>query len=157
MIKVDLGLTLDQLRAITDEAPKAGVPVVGHSQNIRKAVEIGGLKYMEHTDTLGRAILEEMGPDLKKGAANPERLMDTNRFEPLIQIMVRERVYLNPTIVGRWRTSTPRGQEWANATKDMTGSRPGVCARDCACVLDALPGREADNEGYRKAAEFLGK
>ena len=72
MLKVDLNLTLEQLRAITDEAAKAGVPVVGHSQNIRKAVEIGGLRYMEHTDTLGRAILEEMGPEiLKKGVSEP--------------------------------------------------------------------------------------
>ena len=58
MLKVDLDLTLDQLRAVIEEAAKAGVPVVGHSQNIRKAAE-AGLKYMEHTDTLGRGVLNE--------------------------------------------------------------------------------------------------
>jgi len=157
MLKVDLNLTLEQLRVITDEAAKAGVPVVGHSQNIRKAVEIGGLRYMEHTDTLGRAILEDMGPDmLKKGAANPERLMDTSRFEPLIQLMMRERVFVNPTAVGRWRSSTPRGREWANAAKDVIKD-PGLAfvPEDVRLSWTRLPGREADAEGYRRTAEFI--
>ena len=157
VIKVDLNLTLEQLRAITDEAAQAGVPVVGHSQNIRKAVEIGGLRYMEHTDTLGRAILEEMGPEiLKKGIANPERLMDTNRFEPLIQLMVRERVFLNPTAVGRWRSSTPRGQEWANAAKEMIkDSGLAFVPENVRLSWTQLPGREPDAEGYRRTAGFV--
>jgi imidazolonepropionase-like amidohydrolase len=157
MLKVDLNLTLEQLRAITDEAAKAGVPVVGHSQNIRKAVEIGGLRYMEHTDTLGRAILEDMGPEtLKKGGANPERLMDTNRFEPLIRLMVRERVFVNPTVVTRWRSSTPRGVEWANAAKDVIRD-PALAfvPEDVRASWTQLPGREPDAEGYRRTAEFL--
>lgn len=157
ILKVDLNLTLEQLRVITDEAAKAGVPVVGHSQNIRKAVAIGGLKYMEHTDTLGRAILEDLGPDmLKKGAANPERLMDTSRFEPLIQLMVRERVFANPTAVGRWRSSTPRGQEWANAAKDVI-TDPGLAfvPEDVRLSWTRLPGRETDAEGYRRTTEFI--
>jgi hypothetical protein len=104
VIKVDLNLTLEQLRAITEEAGKRGVPVVGHSQNIRKAIEIGGLRYMEHSDTLARAILEEMGADvLEQGGANPERLMDTGRFGPLIELMVRERVFVNATMFTRFR------------------------------------------------------
>jgi imidazolonepropionase-like amidohydrolase len=82
MVKVDLGLTQDQLRTIIEEAAKGGVPVVGHSQNIEKAAGVG-LKYMEHTDTLGRAILEEMGgPEkVKEGGGTPERLMDPARFD----------------------------------------------------------------------------
>ena len=157
MLKVDLNLTLDQLRAITDEAARAGVPVVGHSQNIRKAVEIGGLRYMEHTDTLGRAILEDMGPDaVKAGGANPERLMDTNRFGPLIELMVRERVFLNPTVTPRWRSSTPRGQEWANAAKEMIKDPTlAFVPEDVRLSWTQLPARAPDAEGYRRTAEFL--
>jgi imidazolonepropionase-like amidohydrolase len=157
MLKVDLNLTLDQLRAITDEAKKAGVTVVGHSQNIRKAVEIGGLKYMEHTDTLGRAILEEMGPEaMKAGAANPERAMDTKLFGPLIQLMVREGVYLNPTLVGRWRSSTPRGKEWADAATEMIKD-PGLAfvPEDARASWPRMSNRAPDAEGYRRTAEFV--
>ena len=49
VIKVDLSLSYDQLRAVIEEATAAGLSVVGHSQNIRKAAEVG-LKYMEHTE-----------------------------------------------------------------------------------------------------------
>jgi imidazolonepropionase-like amidohydrolase len=159
MLKVDLDLTLDQLRAIIDEAKKAGVPVVGHSQNIRKAAEVG-LKYMEHTDTLGRAILEQMGgaAKLKEGGANPERLMDTKLFDPLVQFMVKQGVYVNPTLFARWRTSTPRGQEWANAAAELIKD-PGLAFVPAAVRTPwtRLPGRGADNEGYMKTAEFLRK
>ena len=157
MLKVDLDLTLDQLRAVIEEGTRAGVPVVGHSQNIRKAAE-AGLKYMEHTDTLGRAILEEMGGTEKaeEGGTNPERLMDTKLFDPLIQLMVKQGVYVNPTLFVRWRTSTPRGQEWANAAADLI-KNPGLTFVP-APVRESwtrLPGRGTDNEGYMKVAEFL--
>ncbi len=159
MLKVDLNLTLEQLRAITEEGAKAGKPVVGHSQNIRKAVEIGGLKYMEHTDTLGRAILEEMGPEkLREGGVNPERLMDPSLFGPLIDLMVREGVFLNPTLVARWRTSTPRAQEYANAAKALI-QEPGLAfvPDDIRESWTLVGGRAPDSEGYRKTAEFLKK
>lgn len=159
MLKVDLDLTLDQLRAFVEEGAKAGVPVVGHSQNIRKAAEIG-LKYMEHTDTLGRAVLEQMGgPEkVKEGGSSPERLMDTNLFDPLVQFMVRQGVYVNPTMFARWRTSTPRGEEWAKTATELIKD-PGL-AFVPVTVRESwtrLARRDQDTEGYRKVAEFLRK
>ena len=158
VVKVDLNLTLDQLRVIIEEAAKAGVPVVGHSQNIRKAAE-AGLQYMEHTDTLGRAILEEMGgpPKVKEGGSNPERLMDTKLFDPLIQFMVKQGVYVNPTMVSRWRASTPRGQEMAKAAAAVI--KDPALAFVPAEVRESWtrPAERGDSEGYRKVAEFLRK
>lgn len=159
MIKVDLSLTLDQLRVITEEAARAGVPVVGHSQNIRRAAGVG-LKYMEHTDTLGRAILEEMGgPEkVQEGGANPERLMDTKLFDPLIQFMVRQGVYLNPTMLARWRTATPRGQEVAKAAAEVIKDPGLVFVPAQVRETWARPAERAgDSEAYRKVAEFLRK
>jgi imidazolonepropionase-like amidohydrolase len=158
MLKVDLDLTLDQLRAVLQEAAGAGVPVVGHSQNIRQAAE-AGLKYMEHTDTLGRAVLEEMGgPEkVKEGGSNPERLMDSKFFDPMIDILVKQGVYVNPTLFIRWRTSTARGQEWAKAAteliKDPALAFVPVNVRDAWTRLS----RDQDPEGYAKVAEFLRK
>ena len=155
ILKVDLNLTIDQLRAITEEATKAGVTVVGHSQNIRKAAQ-AGLKYMEHTDTLGRAILEEMGEGkLAEGGATPERLMDVNLFDPLIQLMVSQGVFLNPTMVARWRSSAPRGQEWANAAAEIIKD-PALAfvPEDVRQSWTQLTGRGPDAEGYRKVQEF---
>ena len=82
MLKVDLDVTLDQLRTIIEEANAAGVVVVGHSENMETAAEIG-LKYMEHTDTVGRAILEKMEISAEQGSS-PKSLMDPRLFDPLI-------------------------------------------------------------------------
>ncbi len=158
MIKVDLGLTQDQLHAIIEEAKKGGVPVVGHSQNIEKAAQVG-LKYMEHTDTLGRAILEEMGgPEkVKEGGATPERLMDTSRFDALIAFMVKQGVYVNPTMVARWRASTPRGEEIAQAAKQVVKD-PGLAFVPAETrEYWTKAGGRPDAEAYKKVAEFLKK
>ena len=158
MLKVDLDLTLDQLRAIVEEGKKAGVLTVGHSQDLRKAVETG-LKYMEHTDTLGRSILGQMGGPVKvkEGGANPERLMDPKLFDPMIQYLVKEGVFLNPTMFARWRASTPRGQEYAKAATALIKD-PGLAfvASNVRESWTQVRGR-ADSEGYTKVTEFLRK
>ena len=84
--------------------------------------------------------------------------MDTNLFDPLVQFMVKQGVYVNPTMFARWRTSTPRGQEWAKAAAELIKD-PGLAfvpqnARDSWTRLSA---RDQDSEGYRKVAEFLRK
>ncbi len=159
MIKVDLTLTLDQLRAVIEEAAIGGVPVVGHSQNIETAVEVG-LKYMEHTDTLGRAILEQMGAEqLREGIATPERFMDTSLFDPLIEFMVAESVYLNPTMLSRWRTSTPIGAEVEKIAAELVRADRGLAfvPPDVREYWTQSSARAPDSEGYRKTADFLRK
>jgi len=159
MVKTDLDLTFDQLRAAIDEANKLHLPLVGHTQNIRKAAEVGH-KYMEHTDTLGRAVLDQMGgPEkVQEGGSNPERLMDTSLFPALIQFMVKQGVFVNPTMFARWRTSTPRGEEWAKAATELIKD-PNL-AFVPQTVRDSwtrLARRDQDTEGYKKTAEFLRK
>jgi hypothetical protein len=114
---------------------------------------------MEHTDTLGRAILEEMGPaKLAEGGATPERLMDMNLIDPLIQLMVKRGVFINPTLVARWRSSTPRGREWANAAAEIIKD-PALAfvPDDVRRSWTDIPGRAPDMEGYRKVQEFMRK
>jgi imidazolonepropionase-like amidohydrolase len=157
MVKTDLDLTFDQLRAAIDEANKLHLPLVGHTQNIRQAAEAGH-KYMEHTDTLGRAVLDQMGgpAKVKEGGANPERLMDTSLFPALVQFMVKQGVFVNPTMFARWRTSTPRGEEWAKAATDLIKD-PNL-AFVPQTIRDSWPRlarRDQDAEGYKKTTEFL--
>ncbi len=153
ILKVDLDLTLDQLRAILEEATRAGVVVVGHSENMEIAAEIG-LKYMEHTDTVGRAILAGMEVSPEQGSS-PESQMDTQLLDPLIELMVRQGVYANPTLFVRWGASTPRAREWADAARELIRD-PGL-----AFVPDTVrepwtrPRGRADIQGFTKVAEFL--
>ena len=158
-VKTDYSLTLDEVAAAVDEAKKVGVPVVGHSQNIRRASEVG-LKYMEHTNTLGWAILEEMGPDkVLEGGANPEHLMDMSLMPPLVKLLVQRGVYINATQVARFRTASTRGQEWAKAAEEILKD-PALAAMVPADTQRAwaqlgATGRNPDVEGYRKVQEFL--
>ena len=153
MLKVDLDLTLDQLRAVVDEANSAGVMVVGHSENMRTAAEIG-LQYMEHTDTVGRAILDQMEVSAEQGSS-PESIMDTRLFDSLVEVMVRQGVYANPTLFVRWAASTPRAREWADAARDLIQD-PGLRFVPTATAESwTRPRGRADIQGFTKVAEFL--
>lgn len=158
VIKVDSSISYDQLRAVIEEATAAGLRVVGHSQNIRRAAEVG-LKYMEHTNTLAAAILEAMGRPVRE---TPDQrgadiaLMDTTLFPPLIEFMVRQGVYANPTLAAQWRSSTPRGAEWAIAAAQIV-TDPGLAfvPADVRQSWTRPDSRAPNREGYEKMAEFI--
>jgi hypothetical protein len=66
-------------------------------------------------------------------------------------------VYVNPTLVARWRASTPRGQEWASAAAEIVKDPAlGFVPADVRESWTRAPGR-ADSEGYAKVAEFVRK
>jgi len=162
MIKVD-HLPLEQLKAVMEEASKNGVTVVGHSYNIRKAAQVG-LKFMEHAEPLVNAILEEMGPEKLSAAAgeeNPENLMhllDTGLYDPLIQLMVKQGVFINPTFVGRWRFASPRGQEWVKAAGEIIKD-PALAfvPSDIRQSWTRVPRSNPGSEGLKKIEEFTRK
>jgi hypothetical protein len=116
---------------------------------------------MEHTNTLAVAILEEMG---RKTQSLPDQrgvdiaLMDTQLFPPLIQYMVKQGVYVNPTLAAQWRSSTPRGPEYAAAAAEIVKD-PGL-AFVPATVRESWTrpdNRKPNPEGYAKMAEFVRK
>ena len=158
VIKVDSSLSYDQLRVVIDEAAAAGLRVVGHSQNIRRAAEVG-LKYMEHTNTLTLAILEAMGRPAR--VTSDQRgadiaLMDPTHFPALIAFMVGQGVYVNPTLAAQWRSSTPRGPEWAAAAAQIVKD-PGLAfvPADVRTSWTQPDSRPPNREGYAKMAEFV--
>ena len=160
VIKVDLSLSYDQLRAVIEEATAAGLSVVGHSQNIRKAAEVG-LKYMEHTNTLTMAVLEAMGKPARQTADQRGAdiaLMDAAFFPPLIEFMVKQGVYVNPTLAAQWRSSTPRGPEWAAAAAKIVQD-PGLAfvPADVRQSWTQPDSRQPNREGYAKMAAFVRK
>jgi len=158
VIKVDSSLSYDQLRAVIEEATAAGLRVVGHSQNIRRAAEVG-LKYMEHTNTLTAAVLEAMGRTAKdtpdqRGADIAS--MDPAHFPALVTFMVTQGVYVNPTLAAQWRSSTPRGAEWAAAATTIIRD-PGLAfvPADVRESWTRPDSRAPNREGYAKMAEFI--
>ena len=153
VIKVDLSLSYDQLRAVIEEATAAGLSVVGHSQNIRKAAEVG-LKYMEHTNTLTVAILEAMGRSARETSDQRGAdiaLMDTTLFPPLIAVhgqagCVRE------SHAGRAveKFHPSRGGVGGRRGEDRSGPRTRLRARRRSAILDPTGQPRAEPRGIRE-------
>jgi len=159
-IKTDYSLTLDQVAAIVDEANKVGLPVVGHSQNILKVSALGE-KYMEHTNTLGWAILDQMGGEdkVREGGANPERLMDMSLVPAVVKTLVERGVFVNPTFVARFKNYSPHRAEWSkdglDALKDpVLASMVDEDSKEAWKKMgDTAP--TPDVQGFKNVQEFV--
>lgn len=151
-VKVDLTITDDQLRAVIEESKAAGLRVLGHTQDIRRAVAMG-FKHMEHTDTMARALLAQAGRPVPKGSA-PEAAIDPSTLPPLIDFLVKEGVYVNATMVLQWAASTPRGRQWrAEAAAIVNDPGLAFVPSRVKAAWTGEPGRS--REGYANVAEFL--
>lgn len=154
LIKVDLTITDDQLRAVIEESAAAGLKVVGHTQNIRTAAEMG-FKHMEHTDTMARALLAEQGGDrVRLAGPSPEAEVDPGQFQPLIDYLVGQDVYVNPTLVLFWSASTSRWRDWTALAAKMIDD-PQLAFVPAEARAAWLRGPRQARDGYANVAEFL--
>ena len=159
VVKTNYTLTYEQLAAILDEAKKANVPVVGHTRNMHKAAELG-MKYMEHMNTVAWALLDDdMGYERwQREGFTPERRMDTSKFPALVDFMVKQGVFINPTLVSNWRTATPRAKEMSETANQILKD-PTLAAIVPSGAQQAWKnlssGRNPDAEGYNKVKEFV--
>jgi imidazolonepropionase-like amidohydrolase len=153
-IKVDLTITDDQLRAVIEEGNAAGLKVLGHTQNIKKAVDMG-MKHMEHMDTMARALLEQEGKDPRPAGTTSEAAVNTKLYPPLIDYMVKQGVYVNPTLVLHWGAGS---QRWLDqvALAALLVKDPSL-AFVPAEVKAAWTRQPRARAGYANIAEFLKK
>jgi imidazolonepropionase-like amidohydrolase len=153
-IKVDLTITDDQLRAVIEEGRAAGLKVLGHTQNIKNAVDMG-MKHMEHMDTMARALLAQEGKDPRPAGTTPEAAVNPKLFPPLIDYLVKHGVYINPTLVLMWGGDTERWRD-QHALAEKLAQDPGLAfvPADAKATWIAPPRSRA---GYANIAEFLKK
>jgi len=107
-IKVHEGLTTDLLAAVTDEARKAGLQVVGHAEDARESVLEGGMRFIEHHRPVTHSTVRgELSRDV------PEADMDPATFDPLIQVLLANNVYYNPTLSRSILHLLTKEREWS--------------------------------------------
>ena len=150
-VKVDLTLTDEQLRAVIEECKAQGLPLLGHTRNIRTAVEMG-FTHMEHTDTMARALLAQAGKEAPRGVP-PESVVDPKAFPGIIDFLVAHKVYVNPTLFLMWAGGTERWRDW---TRD--GARLAADPKLAfvpAEVRSAWDRQPRVREGYKNVADFL--
>ncbi|NNE37181.1 MAG: amidohydrolase family protein [Gammaproteobacteria bacterium] len=123
-IKVHHSLEPEVLKAVTDEAHQAGIPVVGHRQSAWEVIELG-MDFIEHTSPVAIATITD-ADDLervKQGRVlDPHHLMDTSAFPGLIEDLIEHNVYFNPTLSGTWRGINHRTDEYRAETLEYFGN-----------------------------------
>ena len=151
ILAVNQNITDAQLSAAIQVANEAGLPIYGHTRNIRRAAELG-FKFAEHTFTIANALWdpeakelpEEGGPAAGPNFVAPESKINPTQFPPLIDYLVKQGVYVNPTLVLEWRAATRR-------RSDGQGSRPCLCACRDKRGVDARFQAETRRIRQRKA------
>lgn len=115
-LKVYENLTPELLQAVVEEAHKAGTEAVGHANDAKEATLVG-FKFVEHSTSIAHSTL---GDPAKVTAMDegrlctPEADMDPALFGPLIDLMVKNGVYFNPTLTRVWINAHPKKMEWHN-------------------------------------------
>jgi imidazolonepropionase-like amidohydrolase len=113
-LKVYQHLTPDLLKPIVEEAHKAGTEAVGHSHDAKDAV-LAGLKFIEHATPIAHATLGDPArlKAMDAGALRtPEADMNPALFGPLIDLMVKNGVFFNPTLTREWIEAMPKRDQW---------------------------------------------
>ena len=106
-VKVHEALSTELLQAVVEEAHRAGLEVVGHIADVRAATGVG-MKFIEHTFPITDATV----PAGTRRAPVPEADMDVNAFGPLIEVLVKNGVYFNPTLTRTSITMMSKNPQW---------------------------------------------
>jgi imidazolonepropionase-like amidohydrolase len=117
-VKVDNTITDEQLAAVLDEARKAGLPVLGHLNDIDYAMSVG-MKEMEHLPPFLHSQLVREGKPVPANGTDLYLDVDPERFSPLIQDMVRQGVIVDIALYGWippeiWRAARPEMERLAS-------------------------------------------
>ena len=163
-IKVHHNLDLDTIKAIIEEAHRAGIPVVGHRLDARENAELG-FDFIEHTAPVAIATItdKEKFQQLKEGKIiDPHYLMDPAAFPDLIQKLIKANVFYNPTLSGAWRVTNRKHASMVKEYLSQPGlkyvSREGVqkVLNDYE-MLDRLSPEQVKifEDGYKKVQQFI--
>jgi imidazolonepropionase-like amidohydrolase len=115
-LKVYEGLSTESLKAVVEEAHNAGMEVVGHVRDARQATLVG-MKFIEHADPIVHSTLRDPEAVIheREGIRNAQSEVDPSLFDSLIDLMVRNGVYYNPTLT----RPRPDSREWYDEAREL--------------------------------------
>jgi imidazolonepropionase-like amidohydrolase len=161
-LKVYQHLTPDLLKPIVEEAHKAGTEAVGHSHDAKDAA-LAGLKFIEHATPIAHATLGDAArlKEMDAGTLRtPEADMNPALFGPLIDLLVKNGVFFNPTLTREWIDTMPKRDRWlqeAAALIDSPDYRFIPAARRqfwMKATREPSKATARQTEGRRKVEEF---
>lgn len=99
-VKVESTLAPALRAAVVEEAAARRLPVVGHSRDARESIA-AGMTFIEHMWPITSSLAAE-DPGEKFVSPRHDFLLDTGQAPALIELMLANGVYINPTMVGRY-------------------------------------------------------
>jgi hypothetical protein len=122
IIKVYEYSTPEVIRALAEEARKAGKPIGGHSEDILMSAE-SGYEFVEHShavvsstikDPQKRASLNLRRSAFRNRLSTPEYhyYADEENFDELVRVMVERKVSWAPTLATFWRFYSPKRERF---------------------------------------------
>jgi imidazolonepropionase-like amidohydrolase len=173
-IKMRDRLTPAQMKMVIEIAHKQGLPVFAHfdSANTRQGQPLTGIDEIADTGLdvavhLFGLIKATAPPEVvdrirKGGPAQGWDQLNTAKFAPIIQKLVANRMYVNPTIASQFEKASKYLPEFDKINTSYVNSPMGQSApkpvRD-RYALSFKPGPEANAavlaEGYKRAGQFV--
>ena len=98
-VKVEATLPADLRAAVVEEANARGLPVVGHSRDALESIA-AGMKFIEHMWPITSSTAGD--PGQKLNSPQDDHLLDLDNTGGVIEALVANGVYVNPTMFGRY-------------------------------------------------------
>jgi len=174
-IKLNENFTGDEFSAVAQAAQTTGLRVISHSWNVTDSIRwgIGGVEHMEGiaiaTATSARAKEAISRMHLEAGHKNSAlyQWMESAEFDRVVQELVGQRVFVNPTLAFEWKALTERSRDHEQEDLRLF-SIPALAyvpLDDRLVILGQYhwpDGRRAEEirqfkDGYRKVQQFLAK
>ena len=99
-VKIESSLSTELRAIVIDEANERNLPVVGHSRDAYESIA-AGMKFIEHMWPITSSISASDSAKKKYSSPQDDHLMDMEKAPVLVQSLVDNSVYVNPTMMGR--------------------------------------------------------
>jgi imidazolonepropionase-like amidohydrolase len=116
-ITVEAELPPEFLKVALEEGARRRVPVAGHSHDAREVIELGQ-KFIEHMYSIAHSMTDER-LDEEFFSPDYDYLMDMERAPEMIQYLIDNEVFVNPTMTSRYGRLSHRAASYNEEDKSL--------------------------------------
>lgn len=120
VIKIFGDLTPEEYHAVTGEAHKVGIAVLGHTNDVYAAVR-GGMDGVTHLWGVSATLMtpENLKRYREGHIASPYAWMERDKMDALVTFLVEHGTFINPALVNEHTGAMPKSKEFELAGYDL--------------------------------------
>jgi len=111
-------LPVEYRQKIIEEGNRHGLPVLGGSRDAQESVSLGQ-KFIEHMHPVVYSLASNRGDIDLLSSPEYDHLMDLDLAPSLVQLMVENNVFLNPTMVSRYVVLSERAESYGQEAASL--------------------------------------